>query len=259
VAFDLLLALAITSVVRVRLGYRVWRAVHWTAYACWPIALMHGLGTGSDARQRWMVVLDILALAAVCAAISWRLAVTWQPGSRVRWGAVAALVSVPLGVGSWAFAGPLQPGWARSKSGVVPGGAANRALSEPELAGFAGAVTGTRTTRPPDATSTTTVSIRGAVAGPSGLRLDLELTGRALDQGVQLRTGRLTLGPIGAPTRWSGRVVRLQGGQVDAQIADASGHRLDVALDLQIGQAGGAVTGTVSGRAISAATPSGSG
>jgi Ferric reductase like transmembrane component. len=95
VAFDLLLALAITSVVRARLGYRIWRAVHWLAYACWPIALVHGLGTGSDARQGWMVALDALALASVCAAVCWRLAATWLFRSRGQWGAVAAAIVLP--------------------------------------------------------------------------------------------------------------------------------------------------------------------
>src|ERR1700761_6959629 len=36
-AFDLLLAIAITSLIRRRLGYRTWRAVHWLAYASWPV------------------------------------------------------------------------------------------------------------------------------------------------------------------------------------------------------------------------------
>jgi hypothetical protein len=253
VAFDLLLALAITSVVRARLGYRVWRAVHWAAYACWPIALMHGLGTGSDARQRWMVALDVLSLVAVGAAICWRLAATWRPGSRVQLGAVAALISVPLGIGLWAFAGPLQPGWARAKRAVV---AANL-TAEPESAGFTGAVTGTRTSRPV-AANATTVSIRGVVAGPLGLHLDLELTGRALNQGVALQVGRLKLGPIGARARWTGRVVGLAGGHVEARVADASGRLLGVTLELQIGPSGNTVTGTMSARAISAASPSGS-
>lgn len=35
VALDLLAALAVTSLLRARLGWRWWRAVHWLAYACW--------------------------------------------------------------------------------------------------------------------------------------------------------------------------------------------------------------------------------
>jgi methionine sulfoxide reductase heme-binding subunit len=33
-SFDLLLAVTVTSLMRKRLGYRTWRAVHWSAYAC---------------------------------------------------------------------------------------------------------------------------------------------------------------------------------------------------------------------------------
>ena len=49
-SFDLILALAITSLIRRRLGYATWRAVHWLAYASWPVAVLHGLGTGSDTK-----------------------------------------------------------------------------------------------------------------------------------------------------------------------------------------------------------------
>src|SRR5204863_10104945 len=40
-AFDLLVAVMVTSLVRARLGLRAWRAVHWLVYACWPVALLH--------------------------------------------------------------------------------------------------------------------------------------------------------------------------------------------------------------------------
>ncbi len=50
-AFDLMIALVITSLLRRRLGYGAWRLVHWLAYASWPVALLHGLGTGSDTKR----------------------------------------------------------------------------------------------------------------------------------------------------------------------------------------------------------------
>jgi len=74
-AFDLLLAVIITSLIRVRLGHRTWRAVHWLAYACWPVAVIHGLGIGSDSGQRWMLMIDVAAIAAVGAAVFARLVV----------------------------------------------------------------------------------------------------------------------------------------------------------------------------------------
>ncbi len=74
IAFDMLAALIITSVVRVRLGYRVWRATHWLAYACWPVAVLHGLGAGSDNGQPWLQLINLVAVVAVVAAVCWRLA-----------------------------------------------------------------------------------------------------------------------------------------------------------------------------------------
>ena len=37
VAFDLLIAIVLTSLLRRRLGYRAWRTTHWLAYASWPM------------------------------------------------------------------------------------------------------------------------------------------------------------------------------------------------------------------------------
>jgi methionine sulfoxide reductase heme-binding subunit len=73
VALDLLVAVLVTSLLRARLGRRAWRAVHWLAYACWPVALAHGIGIGSDNAQPWMLLIDGLAVAAVVAAGWWRL------------------------------------------------------------------------------------------------------------------------------------------------------------------------------------------
>ena len=73
VAFDLLLALVVTSLLRARIGYRAWRAVHWLAYASWPFALVHGLGTGSDRGSAGCVLITIVCAGAVGAALAARL------------------------------------------------------------------------------------------------------------------------------------------------------------------------------------------
>jgi sulfoxide reductase heme-binding subunit YedZ len=72
-ALDLLLALIATSVLRHRIGVRVWQAVHWAAYACLPVALVHALGTGSDASRPWMLGLALGCAGVVAAAIVARL------------------------------------------------------------------------------------------------------------------------------------------------------------------------------------------
>jgi predicted ferric reductase len=74
VAVDLMVALVITSLLRQYLGYRTWRAIHWTAYACWPLAFIHGLGTGSDTAFGWDLAMSLSCLAAVVGAVLWRFA-----------------------------------------------------------------------------------------------------------------------------------------------------------------------------------------
>src|ERR1700694_2828507 len=49
IAFELLLAIVVTSLLRGLIGQAAWRAIHWLAYASWPVAVLHGFGTGTDA------------------------------------------------------------------------------------------------------------------------------------------------------------------------------------------------------------------
>ena len=72
-AFDLVLALIATSLLRHRLGVRGWRLVHWLAYLCWPISLLHGWQTGTDAASWWLRTVLVLSTALVLAAVAWRV------------------------------------------------------------------------------------------------------------------------------------------------------------------------------------------
>ena len=73
VALDLLLAVLLTSLLRGRLPYRAWRAVHWLAYLCWPVALLHGLGNGTDRGTWWLWTVSLACAGVVVAAVLWRL------------------------------------------------------------------------------------------------------------------------------------------------------------------------------------------
>jgi predicted ferric reductase len=114
VAFDLLLAVTITSLLRQRMGFASWRAVHWLTYASWPIALLHGFGTGSDVNSGvWLLALSVGCLGIVVAAIVVRVLSGW-PANLARRGAVlggAGIFSLFLLV--WLPGGPLGSEWAR--------------------------------------------------------------------------------------------------------------------------------------------------
>lgn len=72
-AFDLLLALTATSLLRHRLPDRIWRTVHWAAYACWPLAVAHGIGSGTDAGRSWSIALTAACVLTAAASVLWRL------------------------------------------------------------------------------------------------------------------------------------------------------------------------------------------
>jgi methionine sulfoxide reductase heme-binding subunit len=73
IALDLLIALAATSLVRGRLGYRAWRRLHWMAYLCWPVAVAHGLGIGTDRSATWVIALTLGCVVSVGTAATWRI------------------------------------------------------------------------------------------------------------------------------------------------------------------------------------------
>ena len=73
VSLDLIAALILTSLVRGRISRRVWRGIHWLAYAAWPVAVVHGLGAGTDAASDWMIAIDFACVGAVLIAAAGRL------------------------------------------------------------------------------------------------------------------------------------------------------------------------------------------
>ncbi|HZU56372.1 MAG TPA: ferric reductase-like transmembrane domain-containing protein [Actinocrinis sp.] len=90
VGFDLILALIITSLLRVRIGHRTWRWVHWLAYVSWPVAIAHSLGSSTDMQSGWLLGLGIGCILAVAAALAWRVSEGRKPHEVPR----AARVSV---------------------------------------------------------------------------------------------------------------------------------------------------------------------
>jgi methionine sulfoxide reductase heme-binding subunit len=113
VAFDLILAVTVTSLLRARIGYSTWRALHWLTYASWPIALLHGLGTGSDAKSSWLLLLSGGCLVAVLAALLTRAIAGWPQNRRWRSAALGGAGAFSLFLVLWLPAGPLGTDWAR--------------------------------------------------------------------------------------------------------------------------------------------------
>ena len=74
VALDLVAALILTSLARAYMSRRTWRGIHWLAYAAWPVALVHGIGSSPDLRSGGLLLVATGSALAVAAAVLWRVA-----------------------------------------------------------------------------------------------------------------------------------------------------------------------------------------
>jgi sulfoxide reductase heme-binding subunit YedZ len=264
VSFDLLLVLVVTSLLRRHIGARAWRAVHWTAYACWPPALMHTLGTGSDVRRGWMLVLSLGCAAVVVIAVGARIMGARDP----RAGAVRVVALAAMAVGAvllalWLPRGPLAKDWARRAgtpvsllrpaAAVASTGPARTATSpaSPSLhLPFSGSARGRlRSGVTRDGTALVDIALR--MTGGSRAALDVRLQGQPIDGGgLRVARSQVTFGPPADPARYIGRLVSLSGTTLDARVLPAAGRALRVhaLLDLAGSIQGGPVSATVSAR-----------
>ena len=73
VSLDLIIALIVTSLARARIGRRTWRGLHWLAYASWPVAFAHSIGSSTDLQSGALRTLAIGCALAVITAVGWRI------------------------------------------------------------------------------------------------------------------------------------------------------------------------------------------
>lgn len=256
VAFDLLVAVVVTSLLRERIGHRAWRAVHWAAYACWPIALMHGLGTGSDTRFRWAVVVNVGCLLLVLAAVLFRLGWTRSASAGSRVVAAGGSVAIALSVVAWMVVEPMRAGWARKAGTPSTLLASTRAISGDRNASssvsvpipFSSAARGTISESDSAQGTHARVVIDVVLPGASDARLQVVIDGSPLSGGgVRMDSGTVQLGPAGAPGLYKGVVTSLSGTNVGATASTEGGARIALAMQFDVGN-GNAIHGTVSAR-----------
>ncbi|MFN2537932.1 MAG: ferric reductase [Mycobacteriales bacterium] len=79
-AFDVIVAVTVTSLYRLRMNATYWRWLHYTVYAAWPLAWLHFLKTGTDAANgRFGLWIAIAAAALVTVAVGARAALRDDP------------------------------------------------------------------------------------------------------------------------------------------------------------------------------------
>lgn len=265
VAADLLIAVIVTSIFRRRVGYEAWRVVHFLAYAMWPVALVHGLGTGSDAKSFWMLALVAICVATVLAAIAARVTAGWPAHREVRVSAMSAAALLPIGLLVWLPAGPLARGWAK-RAGTPTSLLANASASAPTIAATAGrhasgpaqhptqspalnpftaAVSGV-VSQGPISGGRYAVRIAVGIAGQQLSKLRIRIFGQPLGNGgVSMTASSVTLGTDADPLLYTGAVTALEGTNIEARVQGPNGAALTVMAQLRLDPAGGKVAGTL--------------
>jgi hypothetical protein len=226
--------------------------------------LVHGLGTGSDTKLGWVLVINGACAAAVLAALWWRLARGWSVANATRRGAaVLASVALPVAVAVWAVTGPLKPGWARkagTPTALLGSPAASTGLATPSggssgtgtgaTAGtlevpFTANFQGSQQQSGPDANGLVSVTISGTTGGAQSGRLTIVLVGQPAGSGVTLTSSQVTLGTAAVPGQYRGSVTQLSGTTLVAKLTGANGKVVTATAQLQLSSGSTAVAGTL--------------
>jgi DMSO/TMAO reductase YedYZ heme-binding membrane subunit len=105
----LLIAVYLSEWIRPHVGYAWWRRFHYLSFVAFVLALVHGLGTGSDSRVPWAIGVYAGSVVLIGALITVR---AFPPNGERSHPIVAGVVGLVLAAGAfWAWQGPLQVGW----------------------------------------------------------------------------------------------------------------------------------------------------
>lgn len=256
IALWLVVVLNATSLAQRSLGWRRWRAIHWVAYACWPVAALHAVGAGSDARSAWLLGVLATSIALVVPATLARIARARAARPHVQARLIAGTLAV-VGTGIAAVAltdiGRHATASANAAAPAVPSAVAAPAPTT--------AAAPTAFALPLDARLTSDVrrdgSARAMIDGTVGEgdgsgRLRAVISGVLADDGLvpERIDVAFAVADGGAAYSGTGELVASNRIAADVRRGDQSLH---LVISLGLDQATGAVTGTVDG------TPGGGG
>jgi sulfoxide reductase heme-binding subunit YedZ len=259
-SLDMLLAVAVTSGLRKHIGARAWRNTHLLAYLCWPIAVLHGLGSGSDARLPIVLAVEVLCIGSVFAASMWRLAVGPVPSTVGRMALALLGFAGVIGIAVFALVGPLRPGWSHragtsaallgqlsgaasstqptvaSPGGTSPSGPSST-TGMPTSLPTSGSLSGSYQTRSTATPGIEEVDLTMLVSGEANAPLIVQLVGPAVDGGVSMSSSRVT---------WSadtGVVSALTDSSMEASLSGPHGP-VHLSLKLHLDRTDQSITGS---------------
>lgn len=276
IALYLGIAVALSTLIRPRIGYLWWRRLHLLTLVLFVLVTAHGIATGSDTRSWWGMLIYLGSVVLVGGLLCVRLLVPATPSGRAHPGiALACGVLVLLGAG-WVAAGPLRPGWnavanngqgsgarVALAAGTTPGGSSTNGNSNGSSNGggvvgttiaqpFQDDVEGTLTQGGSNAAPTYTMNLRASGSQPGTLTISLQGQQDGYDDGVTLTSTNVTFRPQSGGSlsgALSGIDTSGQRWEMDAILSDGSGsgQAIEVVLQLRVSRSG-SVSGQILGQ-----------
>ncbi|MCL6595109.1 MAG: ferric reductase-like transmembrane domain-containing protein [Firmicutes bacterium] len=259
VSLYLAVAVVLSTWLRPRIGYRLWRALHVLTFLVFAFATLHGLGTGSDTRTWWGAGIYALAAAIVLALTVRRLMAPAGRVARPRPAVAGAVVAAAATLTLWAAQGPLRPGWNRVANDGRGSGARITLASQvsaalpPLPSRFAAAFTGTMQVV---GSRGDLVFLRVAGTFRGGARGDLEVlvAGAPVGGGgLAVVRSQVTLYRADGTAAYRGAIARVAGPLLVADLKPLAGGGPDLSLSMRWSGVGRTVQGSVQ------ASPMGSG
>ena len=232
-------ALWLSEYVRRWIGYAWWRRMHYLAFVVFVLGAVHGLGSGSDTRAWWGVLIYAGTIGLIAILIGWRLVQALPEDTRDM--AVAGLGAAVLVLGLFAFVGPMQSGWNEiANNGNGNGASATWLADHP-----ANAATAAQTSTKPD--TPFSVEIQGTLV-QNGV-LNATFTGDQVSGNLQLVLDQQTSAmAVGFSTGWScqGNVTISGQNSVVTSCASTDGGVIRLQLS-GLRQSGNQILGELSG------------
>jgi hypothetical protein len=270
VAFYIGIAIGISTWLRPRIGYKLWRSLHSFTLLLFGLVVVHGIATGSDTQTWWSAALYAGSVLLVGTLLWMRLSKPLNAKSSAHPVlALAVVVLVALGT-VWTLLGPLQPGWAASNNGTSSSSTSNThaaSSQQPQTTfpqTFTGNLVGQYTQNGPDATGNITMQFNMSISsGPAGsVRVMLQgQSGGGDDNRLSITSSQVALVSSAGQQLFTGSVNNIYGDRrmsMDATLTGTgtnSSKQIQVLITLRIASSG-QVTGTIT---AGSAIPSGTG
>jgi len=264
VAVDLGIAVVITSLLRVKMGYKSWRIVHWASYPIFVLSIVHGLGSGTDSSLWLSKVIYLVVGAGLVLATASRFLSRKDLDAGVKAALSGMTIAVPFAIVLWALSGPFGANWTkRAQSGLsqsLPGSnnLANTAASSPKVSPAVSPVlhlsssytsnwSGRVDQSPANSQGEVALRLIGNLSSSPGFELSVVLIGAPLDGGISMTSSVVEIASSNGTSVYRGTVTSLSGTTIVSQVANAQGDSFTFSANINLGSNGSSFTGTVAG------------